>query len=219
MSGRSRTTAPRIDPVHLGDLTDGDPGDLAGSADLESLRYSALRLDALDLGGARLDGVELVDVAADETDLRGARFNEVRCERVSLPVVRAARTDWRDVEVSGRLGSVEAYEAQWRGVHVVGAKISYLNLRAAELLDVAFTDCVVEELDLQGAEATRLRFTGTTIARLDVRGARLKDVDLRGATLEVLDGLGDLRGATVSPAQLMLLAPLFADHVGLRVED
>ncbi|MBZ5740310.1 pentapeptide repeat-containing protein [Nocardioides mangrovi] len=218
MSG-GRTQHPRIDPVRLDDLAAGDPAELTARADLEATRFSGVRRASLDLGGARLDGVELADLVADETDLRGARLTEVRLDGVGLPVVRAAGTEWRDVEVSGRLGSVEAYEARWRGVHLVGAKISFLNLRAAQLVDVAFTDCVVEELDLQGAEITRLRFVDTTVRRLETHGARLTDVDLRGATLEVVDGLGDLRGATVSPEQLTLLAPLLADHLGLLVEE
>jgi hypothetical protein len=52
-----------------------------------------------------------------------------------------------------------------------------------------------------------------------IGGLELTDVDLRGASLESLDGVTDLGGATVSREQLTLLAPLWAQQIGLTVED
>lgn len=210
--------APQIEALRLSGLAAGDPADLTRNADLESVHYTDLILAELVLAGAKLDGVHFVGLVADETDLKGARLSEVHLEQANLPVVRAARSQWRDVQVTGRLGSVEAYEAQWRSVHFVGCKLSFVNLRGAELLDVAFTDCIIDELDLVGAAATRVRLSQTRVNHLNVRQARLRDVDLRGATLEVIEGLTDLRGATISPLQLTLLAPLLADELGLNVE-
>ena len=211
--------APQIDPLRLNGLTAGDPAELARNADLESVRYADLILPELVLAGAKLDGVHFAGLVADETDLKGARLSEVHLEQANLPVVRAARTQWRDVQVTGRLGSLEAYEAQWRSVHFIGCKLSFVNLRGAELIDVAFTDCIIDELDLAGAVSTRVRLSQTRVSHLNVRQAKLRDVDLRGATLEVIEGLTDLRGATISQLQLSLLAPLFADELGLNVED
>jgi uncharacterized protein YjbI with pentapeptide repeats len=211
--------APQIEPLRLSGLAAGDPADLTRNAELESVRYADLILPELVLAGAKLDGVQFAGLVADETDLKGARLSEVHLDQANLPVVRAARSQWRDVHVTGRLGSVEAYEAQWRSVHFVGCKLSFVNLRGAELIDVAFTDCIIDELDLVGAAATRVRLSQTRVNHLNVRQAKLRDVDLRGATLEVIEGLTDLRGATISSLQLTLLAPLFADELGLTVED
>jgi uncharacterized protein YjbI with pentapeptide repeats len=211
--------APQIAALRLGALADGDPADLASNADLESVRYTDVTMSELDLSGAKLDGVHFAGLVADETDLKGARLSEVHLEQANLPVVRAARSQWRDVQVTGRLGSVEAYEAQWRSVHFVGCKLSFVNLRGAELIDVAFTDCVIDELDLAGATVSRARLGTTRVEHLNVRQAKLRDLDLRGATLAVIEGLTDLRGATISPLQLQLLAPLLAEEVGLDVAD
>jgi uncharacterized protein YjbI with pentapeptide repeats len=211
--------SPQISPLRLGTLTDGDPADLTMNADLESVRYTDVTTSGLVLSGAKLDGVHFEGLVADETDLKGARLSEVQLDQANLPVVRATRSQWRDVQVTGRLGSLEAYEAQWRSVHFVGCKLSFVNLRGAELVDVAFTDCVIDELDLGGAALSRVRLSGTRVNHLNVRQAKLRDVDLRGATLEVIEGLTDLRGATVSSLQLTLLAPLLADELGLNVED
>ncbi|WP_182376621.1 pentapeptide repeat-containing protein [Nocardioides sp. WS12] len=210
--------APQIDPIRLGSLSEGDLLDLTNDADLESVRYADLRVTRLKLGGALVTTSRFEDVNADETDLKGARLHEVELDRVNLPVVRAARSQWRDVKVNGRLGSLEAYEAQWKSVHFVGCKLSFVNLRGAELMDVAFTDCTIDELDLISASARRVRFENTRIGSLNVRQAKLQDVDLRGATLTSIDGLADLRGATISHEQLVTIAPLLAASIGLKVE-
>lgn len=210
--------APQIDPIRLGSLAEGDLLDLTRDADLESVRYADLRVARLDLAGALVSTSRFEDVSADDTDLKGARLHEVELERVNLPVVRAARGQWRDVKVNGRLGSLEAYEAQWKSVHFVGCKLSFINLRGAELMDVAFTDCVIDELDLISASARRVRFENTRVGSLNVRQAKLQDVDLRGATLAAIDGLTDLRGATISHDQLVMIAPLLAASIGLKVE-
>jgi uncharacterized protein YjbI with pentapeptide repeats len=189
---------PQLDPLPLGELEPGDPDELTGGADLELVRSPGL------------------DVP--ELDLRGARMREVALENVNLPVVRAARGEWREVVVSGRLGSVEAYDVQWRSVHLTGCKVNFLNLRGAQVTDLAFTDCVIEELDLLEVVARRVRLSGTRIGQLNVQRADLRDVDLRGATFEAVDHAQGLRGATISQDQLTLLAPLLAADLGLDVE-
>ncbi|MDF9715404.1 pentapeptide repeat-containing protein [Nocardioides sp. ChNu-153] len=220
MSARRRAAvaAPRIEAPYLERLADGSADDLRPRADLEAMQVSEVRVEHLDLDGAVLTDVRLRDLAAHETDLGGARLTGVGLEGVDLTVVRASRGQWRDVEVTGRLGSMEAYESRWRSVHLVGCKLGFVNLRGAELVDVALTDCVVEELDLADARLSRVRLSGTRVGRLDVRRSEMRDVDLRGATLSEVEGPMDLGGAVVTPEQLEALAPLLAAGIGLRVE-
>jgi uncharacterized protein YjbI with pentapeptide repeats len=216
---RATTQPPQIDPIRFGDLAEGDLGSLAPRADLESTSFHDVSLSGLDLGASLLSGVRFDGLVAAETDLAAARLSEVELSRVDLPVVRAARGTWRDVTITGRIGSMEAYESDWRSVHFVGCKIGFLNLRSAEILDVAFTDCVIEELDLLHAVARRVNLRDTTVQSLNVQHAELADVDLRSAQLRSVDGLMDLGGATINPDQLAMLAPLIAAGIGLRVED
>lgn len=212
------TRAPQIESLRFGPLAEGDVAELTADADLDSVRYADLTLTRLVLTDALVESAQLVGVTAEETDLTGARLSEVELERVLLPVVHATRSQWRDVKISGRLGSIEAYDAQWRSVHFVGCKLSYVNLRGAELVDVAFTDCTIEELDLVNARLRRVALPGTRVEHLNVQHSELRDVDLRGAQLSAIDGIMDLRGAVVSPEQLTLLAPLLADALGMTVE-
>nr|WP_277818596.1 pentapeptide repeat-containing protein [Cellulosimicrobium arenosum] len=111
------------------------------------------------------------------------------------------------------------YESTWHGVHLVGCKLGFVNLRGADLHDVLFTDCTIDELDLVQARATRVAFVGTRVRRLDVQASTLEHVDLRGADLDEIAGVRSLAGATVGELQLARLAPLLADALGVTVQD
>ena len=168
------------------------------------------------------DGAELESALV--TGLRGevtfahVVFLETRIEHADIPVLKASRARWREVELaSSRIGSADCYESEWNAVHLIGCKLGYLNLRGAELEDVRFTDCTIEELDLSQSRVARMAFDGCRIDRLDVQHARLQHVDLRGADFAAIDGIESLRGAVVSAEQLLDLAPLLAGSMGIVV--
>ncbi len=215
---RSSTKAPQIDDLQLDHLADGDPADLTEDADLEAVSFSDVVLPRLTLSHSRVMSTRFTGLSADEADLAGARISEVELEQVNLPVVRASRSQWRDVRISGRLGSLEAYDSRWRSVRFAGCKLSFVNFRGAELIDVAFDDCVIEELDLTEATLRRVRLTDSRVAALTVQKGDFQDLDLRGATFDSVTGITSLRGAVVTPHQLTLMAPLLAAGLGLKVE-
>ncbi|MDQ2623742.1 MAG: pentapeptide repeat-containing protein [Actinomycetota bacterium] len=125
-----------------------------------------------------------------------------------------------DVVLEGcRFGALEVYDAELTDVVVRGGKLDYVNLRGSRVRDVRFEGAWIGDLDLGDATATRVTFVDCRIGRLDVTRAQLKDVDLRGADLDALDGLGGLSGATISTEQLFRLAPGFAAHLGITVDD
>lgn len=220
--GGGATQAPQFDfdPSALADLTPGD-ADTFGDRPFEGLSYTGIERDAWELGvGATIEACRFDGVDVGTWTLRGARVVESAFASASIPVVSAARGGWRDVDVrDSRFGSVEAYDASWRGIRFTRCKLGYVNLRAAELLDIAFVDCTIDEMDLLDASARRVAFGSTRIGTLNVTGASLTDVDLRGADLGQAVGMAGLRGATISPEHLQLMAPALADLAGLIVED
>ena len=72
---------------------------------------------------------------------------------------------------------------------------------------------------LSGIDAQRVRFEDCRVGTLRLHGGSLSDVDLRGLEMRTVNGVGSLAGATVSSGQLSKLAPLLAQHLGLRVTD
>lgn len=215
---RSSPTPPHIDPPHLVGLRVASADELS-NRELVGLRFVDAALDELRLGGTHLDGVAFDGLGAPIADLIGADLLDVGFTRIDLPVTRAARGRWRCVQITGRIGSLDAHDAEWSSVRFVGCKLGFVNLRGAKLLDVAFTDCLIEELDLGASEVQRLALGGTNIGTLDLREARLTDVDLRGAGLAAIEGVPHLRGATISEHQLAEFAPLLAREFGLRIES
>jgi len=220
MAKRTGTTAPRLDPVRLIGLTDGDEGALDAHDSVEGLRFADLDLSHRDLSGITISESLLAGIRADQTDFRAASFLDSRLERWDAPILLAPRIRLRDVELEGsRVGSADCYDANWQSVRVTGCKLGFVNLRGAVLQDVLFEDCTIDELDLADATATRVRFVDCTLNSLDVTRARLTDVNLRTLELRRIAGIEHLRGATMTPFQVGELAAMFAEQFGIRVED
>ncbi len=112
------------------------------------------------------------------------------------------------------------FDSELRSSRIADCRIGFLNLSGASLLDVVVTSCHIDELDLTEAVLNRVRLEDCRIGTLRLRGARLSDVDLRGldvAGLNEIDDATALRGATIEPSQLPLLAPALAAGLGLHV--
>lgn len=209
---------PRLALAAPADLADGDVGELLFSQHAEGLRFTAETIRGEDLTGVRIVECELLDVALEEVALTGATVAETRLRRLASPHLAAPRSTWRAAEILGsRLGVAELYESGLAEVRVADSKMDLVNLRGASVTDVELRGCTITELDLGGAKVRRLRVADTGISTLDLSGASLEHVDLRGARLERIIGLTGLRGATISPEQLVELAPALAEHLGLDV--
>ncbi|MCU1526339.1 MAG: hypothetical protein JWP75_102 [Frondihabitans sp.] len=181
-------------------LADADLTDV----DLEGSSFTECSLERLVLGGAKL---------------RGSRFIESVIIDSFAPALSAPRTTWRDVRVDRpRWGSAEIFDSELQSVRLEGGKIDYLNFRESTLHDVVIESCSIGELDLGGVVADRVALIDCRIGSLDVTRARLSSFDLRSSTFDGVSGLEGLRGVVIDDAQLTLLAPALARHVGLIVE-
>lgn len=213
--------SPRLQPVKLGALESGTTLQFEeDDADLDGLAFAGLSFSELTWVGRRRLGSSRVDgLTASSWRAPGAMFTASVLQGVDVLRLAATGSGWRQVDVrDSRIGSAELHDSTVRAVHFLGCRIGYLNLRDTQLTDVAFTDCVIDDLDLMRATATRVALPGTRIGRLEVTGAKLVDVDLRGARLADVTGLEGLRGAIISVDQLVALAPVLADRLGIVVE-
>jgi uncharacterized protein YjbI with pentapeptide repeats len=187
--------------------------------------YDAVSFTDLDLSGQIANNARLLDCSitrcrADGLQLRRARFVETLVADLEAATLDLTESVWRDSLVTGgRIGAVPASSAKLMRVRFRGLKLDFLNLRGATMADVVFQDCVLGEIDVTDATLTDVDFAGSRVDSLSVRNATLARVDLSGATLQTLSGLDHLRGAIISPAQLLELAPLLADHLGIEVRE
>jgi len=121
--------------------------------------------------------------------------------------------------VDSRIGAWELYDADVESVLVEDCRLGFANLAGTAVRDLLIRGTRIDELDLSGIEAERVRFEDCQVGTLRLRGGSLSDVDLRGLEMRVVSGVDSLGGATVSGEQLTELAPLLAQHLGLRVDD
>jgi len=207
----------RIGDVDLPELT-AFVGDLEPDGDYDALELRDLDLSHQSAENARFLDCRLVACVLDDAALSHAQIADSVLTEVRAVTLDAIDSAWRDVAVTGaRLGAVTAYGAQLTRVRITGGKLDYVNLRDGALTDVVIEDCTIGELDLVGARLTRVSLDRCRVGQLDVMHATLDRFDLRGAELAELRGLGDLRGAIITPAQLTDLAPALATHAGLTV--
>ncbi|WP_327147307.1 pentapeptide repeat-containing protein [Nocardia sp. NBC_01329] len=211
-------------PRELTDLPFANLLEPAGEIDIEG-EYDCLLFDNTVLSDpdARhtvFDQCAFRSAHLDGGSARGARFSEVWLHGVRITGTDLADAVWMDTEVvEGAWSGVEASGAELRRVEFHNCKLDSVNFRGANLTKVRFVDCVLRHVDFGGAKLNEVDFPGSEISALVVRDARLTKVDFRGAAaLRVDEGVDALRGAIVTPGQLLDLAPAFAASVGLLVQ-
>ncbi|ASK65432.1 hypothetical protein CFK39_05850 [Brachybacterium avium] len=219
MRRSTATKKPVLSRLVLPGLEPAAADDLAAHEHHEGLSLEGADLSGCDLSGATFTECELLGVTAHATILQHARLIETRIERLNAPVLDATRSTWRDVELSGsRIGALDIFDAGMRSTRITGSKFDWINLRSSTLEDVLFEDCTIEELDLAGVTATRVAFVNCRAGSLALAHATLKDVDLRGLEIGAISNLEGMAGATLNTQQVTTLAPVFAGHLGIRVE-
>jgi uncharacterized protein YjbI with pentapeptide repeats len=187
----------------------------------DTVHFDGLTLDEPGGAGARFLECVLSDCVVQGGTLRGAGFNEVWVTGGRFVAAGLAESDWQDSVVdSCVLAGVEAFGARLRRVVFRRCKLDSVNLRGALLRDVVFEDCLLREVDLAGGKLSGVRFPGSTLERLRLGRATLERTDLRDAVrLDLADGYDALRGATISTAQLLDIAPALAHALGITVAD
>jgi uncharacterized protein YjbI with pentapeptide repeats len=215
---RNRVSPPRPPQLRLHGLAEGRAEELQAGGSSDGRHFEGVALDGIDLTGA--DFLECQFDAPIITDamLRGARFRDCLIVDSYSPVLSAPRSSWKETVVRRpRWGSAELYDSVLQSVHFDGGKLDFLNFRDARLTDVMFSNCIIDELDLGGSTVTRVALKDCTVGTLDVGAAVLTDFDLRGTGMRTIKGVGHLGGAVIDDEQLAMLAPLFAEQLGIRV--
>src|SRR5215469_15474268 len=152
--------------------------------------------------------------------LRGSRLTDVWLRDVRLTGTSLAETSWTDATfVASAAAGVEAYGAELRRVTFSGCKLDSVNFRDAVFTEVTFDDCLLREVDFTGATLTEVAFPRSRLVKTTFARMTLDRVDLRGAELGIVTDTVSLRGATVTMAQLAVIAPLLADSMGMIVTD
>jgi uncharacterized protein YjbI with pentapeptide repeats len=164
----------------------------------------------------------------EDTLVRDQRIGGQPLKRFSLLDCRVERCD---------LAGLEAREASWARVVVVGSRLTGADLAGARLQDVTFRDCRMDLVSLAATRLERVSFERCDLRESDLMQARLHDVrlagcdlsgaivadancsrtELRDGTYDDLRGIEGLKGCSLAWPDLMALAPALAGLAGMRV--
>lgn len=198
----------------------------AHSGDLEDEGYyDGLLFSAVSLAGSNADHTRFMecafsDVTLDDVALRKARLSDVWLRDVRLLSADLAGSGWLDATFIGCSGAgIQAFDSSFQRVIFSECKLDSWNFRGATLTDVTFDHCLLRDADFGGAKLTRVRFPGCTLTQADFSHATLNQADLRGAELGITAGYESLRGAIMTTAQLISIAPVLARQIGIDIQD
>jgi uncharacterized protein YjbI with pentapeptide repeats len=187
--------------------------------------YDCEHFDKLSLEDPAAASARFLECAFTGVTMRGGQFRRARfidawLQDMQLVTTGLAETSWQDVTITGAvLAGTEAYGAQLSRVTLRGCKLDSVNFRDASLTDVTLDGCLLRDVDFGGASLTRTVFTDCRLEKTDLSRVTLDQVDLRGAELGIIIGPDSLRGAIVTTGQLVMLAPLLADSLGITISD
>ena len=212
-------------PRELGDLPFSDSLTVHDGELEDEGHYDGVLFEGLSLAGSNADLARFVecafsDVTLDDVALRKARLSDVWLRDVRLLSADLAGSSWLDTTFVGCAGAgVQAFDAGLQRVVFADCKLDSWNFRGAALTDVTFDHCLLRDTDFSGAKLKRVKFPGCTLTRADFSRVTLEKTDLRGAELDITAGYESLRGAIMTTAQLISIAPVLARQIGIDIKD
>jgi uncharacterized protein YjbI with pentapeptide repeats len=191
-------TAIEDDATWSGALVSGADG---GGARGLTLRES--RAEQLDLTGAALPRVHLLDAELVGGSLANARLAGATARRAVLRRVRLTGLQW----TAGTLDDVR----------FDGCRIDLATFAGCRMRRVTFDDCLLTGADLQDVVADEVRFDGCDLREVDLSGARFRRCAMTRCDLEGARALDRLSGVAMPWADVVASAGTFAAALGVRV--
>jgi uncharacterized protein YjbI with pentapeptide repeats len=198
-----RRALPAPAPPRLDD-DDVEPRALDGPA-ADGLELTQARLQDPDLGGARVRGLRLVDVAIERGNLANLVAPEARLSRVTIAGARMTGAQLTRARIS---------DAVFRD-----CRIDLATFAGATLERTTFAGCRLEQLELREALLRGVRFERCDMTEADLSGLRIDGCELRDCTLTGVTGLERLRGAGMPWEDVLGNAGALAAALGIRVLD
>ena len=195
-------------------------GGLELGGDYDCVHFDQAAFEGADAANGRFLECAFTGVSFQGGGLQRSRLTDVWLRDVRLTGTSLAETEWTDATlIASAVAGAEAFGAQLRRVTFHGCKLDSVNFRDAVFTEVTFEDCLLRDVDFTGASLTSTAFPRSRLAQVSFERMTLDRVDLRDAELGIKTDTVSLRGAIVTTAQLVDMAFLLADSVGIVVDD
>jgi uncharacterized protein YjbI with pentapeptide repeats len=217
---RSRPTKRRPEPPDLPDEFDPAPDAVEGGTvwdcveggtgvrvprHVADLRIQESRWAGGSLSGVRFTGLECRDTEFVNCDLSGAALDGAVLTRVVFTGCRLTGTAFDGTTLTDvRITDSSADLAGFRMAKAQFLLVENTSLHGADFYEFDAQHCALLGCDLAGA---------------NFDAARLREADLHGSTVDDVRGALSLRGARISPDQIVPLAAGLLDALGIEVTE
>ena len=165
------------------------------------------------------DEVEVKSLAVDGQNIEKVSFIDSQVSGGSWAAAEMTESLLRRTVIKGvRMSGLVAHTLVAENIEFIECKLDMANLRSGKFKNVIFIDCVLTESDFQGSSFINVRFSNCDIDRLSVNNCTFSNVDMRSSKFTDLQGASSLKGVTMSREQLIMLAPVLANEIGIIVE-
>jgi uncharacterized protein YjbI with pentapeptide repeats len=210
----------QVADLPFADVLELHTGGLRRGTDYDCVHFDQLSLDQPEAQSASFIECAFTGVSVQGGRLQKARLRDVLLRDVRLIATALGESQWSAVAVADSLAAgTELFGAQLRQVTFRRCKLDSVNFRGSALTQVTFRDCELSDADFAGATLSRCAFPGSRLSRTDFSQVSMDQTDLRDAELGLIIDSGSLRGAIVSTAQLVHVAPVLAQTMGIIVSD
>jgi uncharacterized protein YjbI with pentapeptide repeats len=163
------------------------------------------RLVDVDLTGARLRGLRLLDVVVERGSLANLLAHEGSARRIVVTGARLTGLQWTRGTIS---------DAVFRD-----CRIDLATFAGTSFERVTFEGCLLAQAEFREALWRSVRFEHCDLTEADLTGLRLDGCELRSCTLDRVIALDRLRGAAMPWADIVGHAGEFAAALGIRLLD
>jgi uncharacterized protein YjbI with pentapeptide repeats len=170
---------------------------------LDDATLEQARLVDADLGGARRNGLRLIDVAIERGNLANLVAPEPALRRVTVSGARLTGVQWTRGSVTD--------------VVFRDCRIDLATFAGTTFERVLFEGCLLVQVELREALLRSVRFEHCDLTEADLTGLRIDGCELRSCTLDGLTGAERLRGAAMPWGDVVGHAGLFGTALGIRV--
>jgi uncharacterized protein YjbI with pentapeptide repeats len=187
-------------------------------------------LEQISLAGADAGGLRAKNLGIDEATLEKVLLTEAKLERLSLSDAELKACDLSAASCSesslirvhvigGRMTGIDLSRSTIKDVIFEGCKLDLANFRFTKLTRVQFIDCMMTETDFQAAELNEVEFQNSHLEKVEFGQCRIKGVDARTSQLFDIRGWQSLKGLKIDSTQLVAIAPQLAAELGLIIDD
>jgi uncharacterized protein YjbI with pentapeptide repeats len=204
---------------------DLDQASLTGAELEDGAVHAGLAVTDVDLSGSEAAGVELDQCRYSNVNLanvvmRRATIRDVEFDRCDLANLLARDSSLIRVELrASRMTGTAVLATVVRDVAFRDCRMNLASFFGSRFTNVTFTNCRLEQANFGDADVSGVQFDHCDLTGAQLSGAAMDGARFTGCDLTGISGVTSLRGAIITSDDALTLARIFAEALGITIED